>query len=73
MKKVFLGASMFLAGLVSCAILLAGTVGTQWTHNGDFASAWWLLSKYGIMPVFWLCAIITVIGLVVAVAGVIEK
>lgn len=52
MKKTILGAVMFLAGLISSAILLAGPMGMQWTHNEQWASAWWLLSNYGLAPVF---------------------
>lgn len=73
MKKTILGAAMFLAGLVSSAILLAGPIGIQWTHNGEWASAWWLLSNYGLVPAFYIFAAITVIGLGVALWGVCEK
>lgn len=73
MKKVVLGAIMFLAGLVSDAILLAGPIGMQWTHNGEMASAWWLLSQYGLVPVFFVFATIALLGLIVAIIGVLEK
>lgn len=73
MKKTIFGASMFLAGLVSCAILLAGPLGMQWTNNGDWASAWWLLSNYGLAPIVCFFVAITIIGLVFALWGVCEK
>ena len=73
MKKTILGAVMFLAGLISSAILLAGPMGMQWTHNGEFASAWWLLSKYGLVPVFYLFVAIAVAGLILAIIGLFEK
>ena len=73
MKKVVLGAIMFLTGLVSDAILLAGTVCTQWTLNGELASALWILSQHGLVPVFFVFAIIAVIGLVVSLVGIFEK
>ena len=73
MKKTILGAIMFLAGLVSCATLLAGPMGMQWTHNGEFASAWWLLSKYGLVPVVYLFVAIAVVGLILAIIGLLEK
>ena len=43
MKKVVLGAVMFLAEPVSAALLLAGAVSLEWTVNGKF-SAFWNLS-----------------------------
>lgn len=73
MKKVILGAMMFLAGAISGAILLAAPVGMQWTHNNEFASAWWLLSQYGLVPVLFLFAAIALAGLVLAILGVAEK
>lgn len=73
MKKVVLGAIMFLAGLVSDAILLAAPVGMQWTHNGEVASAWWILSQHGLSPAFFLFAAIAIIGFIVALIGVFEK
>lgn len=73
MKKTILGAVMFFAGLVSCAILLAGPMGMQWTHNGKWASAWWLLTNYGLVSVFYIFVAIAVIGLAVALWGVCEK
>ena len=73
MKKTILGAVMFLAGLISSAILLAGPMGMQWTHNGEFASAWWLLSKYGLAPAFYLFVAIAVVGVILASMGLFEK
>lgn len=73
MKKTILGAVMFLAGLISSAILLAGPMGMQWTHNEQWASAWWLLSNYGLAPVFYVFVVITIIGLCMALWGVFEK
>lgn len=73
MKKVVLGAIMFLAGLVSDAILLAGTVCTQWTLNGKLASALWILSQHGLVLAFFVFAAIAVIGLVISLVGIFEK
>lgn len=73
MKKTIFGAVMFFAGLVSCAILLAGPMGMQWTHNGEWASAWWLLSKYGLAPIFYIFVAVAIVGLVLAIWGVGEK
>ena len=72
-EKTILGAVMFIAGLVSCAILFAGSMGIQWTHNNKWASAWWLLSQYGLTPVLYIFLAITVVGLVLALWGLFEK
>ena len=34
MKKVILGSKMFLAGLLSDAVLFAGTMSNDWNVNG---------------------------------------
>ena len=51
MKKVIFGSALFLAGLLSMAILLAGSMANDWTVNGRFSS-FWNLSQYGLMPAF---------------------
>ncbi len=73
MKKTILGAVMFFAGLVSCSILLGGSMGIKWTHNDEWASAWWLLSKYGLSPIFYIFVVLAIVGLVIAVWGVCEN
>lgn len=64
---------MFLAGLISGAVLLAGPTGIQWTNNDNWASAWWLLSNYGLIPVLYVFVAITIIGLAIALWGVFER
>lgn len=72
MKKVVFGALVFLAGLLSAALLLAGSMSNDWTLNGE-QSAWWNLSRYGLVPFFFVCAAIGVAGLIVAVIGLFDK
>ncbi len=72
MKKVVLGSIMFLAGLVSTALLLAGAISLEWTIDGEF-SAFWNLSQYGLMPVFYAFVCIAALGLCVAMWGLFEK
>lgn len=72
MKKVVLGAAMFLAGLLSDAVLLSGTMAHDWTLDGNL-SARWNLSQYGLMPAFYLAAVIAAAGLTLAVWGLFEK
>ena len=72
MKKVVLGALMFLAGLLSSAVLLAGGMAKSWTINGEY-SAMWNISQYGITSVLYCFIVIAVIGLIIAVWGSFEK
>lgn len=72
MEKVMLGAMMFLAGLLSAAVLLAGTMANDWTSNGTLSSLW-NLSQYGLMPAFFLFAGIAVAGMAVAIWGTFDK
>ncbi len=72
MKKVILGSSMLLAGLLSVAALLAGTMANDWTINGQLSS-FWNMSQYGLMPAFYIFIGIAVTGLAIAVWGIFEK
>jgi hypothetical protein len=72
MKKVVLGSAMLLAGLLSAAILLGGTMANDWTNNG-MRSSLWNLSQYGLMPALCIFIGIAILGLVIAVWGIFEK
>ncbi len=72
MKKVIMGSLMFLAGLVSTALLLSGSMANDWTIN-DELSSFWNLTQYGLMPAFYIFIFVAIIGLVVAIWGVLEK
>ncbi len=72
MKKVVLGSAMLLAGLLSAAILLGGTMANDWTNNG-MRSSLWNLSQYGLMPALCTFIGIAILGLVIAVWGIFEK
>ncbi len=72
MKKVILGSFMFLAGVLSIALLLAGSMSNEWTINGHFSS-FWNLSQYGLILALYIFIGIAIIGLVIAVIGVFEK
>lgn len=73
MKKVILGSVMFLSGLLSAAVLLAGTMSHDWTTQDGYLSSFWNMSQYGIMPAFYLFAGIAVLGMGIAIWGVFEK
>ena len=72
MKKVVLGSAMLLAGLLSAAILLGGTMANDCTNNG-MRSSIWNLSKYVLMPALCIFIGIAILGLVIAVWGIFEK
>ena len=72
MKKVVLGSMMFLAGLLSAAVLLAGTMANDWNVNGELSS-FRNMALYGLIPVFYICVGIAVLGIGIAVWGVFEK
>ncbi|MGI5895955.1 MAG: hypothetical protein ACOX6U_03260 [Oscillospiraceae bacterium] len=72
MKKVVFGSFLVLAGVLAAALLLAGSMGNEWTVNGQF-SAFWNLSQYGLMPAFYCFIGIAVLGFIVALIGLFEK
>lgn len=72
MKKVILGSIMFLAGVISIALVLAGSMANEWTVNGELSS-FWNISQYGLMPVIYIFISIAIIGLVLAVWGLFDK
>ncbi|OUN30802.1 hypothetical protein [Blautia sp. An81] len=72
MKKVILGSAMILAGIISIAQVLAGSMANEWTVNGEFSSLW-NISQYGLMPTIYIFAGIAIIGFVLAAWGLIDK
>lgn len=72
MKKVILGSAMILAGIISIAQVLAGSMANEWTVNGEFSSLW-NISQYGLMPAIYIFAGIAIIGFVLAACGLIDK
>ena len=72
MKKVVLGSMVFLAGVLSTAVILAGSMANDWTINGRH-SAFWNISRYGLMPATSIFLGIAVVGLILAVWGLFDK
>ena len=72
MKKVVLGSIMFLAGVISIALVLAGSMANEWTINGEYSS-FWNISPYGLMSAIYIFIGIAIIGLVLAVWGLFDK
>ena len=72
MKKIILGSFMMLSGVLGIAILLAGTMADDNMINGGWSS-FWVLSKYGIMPAFYILIIIGIAGLLLGIWGILDK
>ena len=72
MKKVILGSALILAGIISIALILAGSMANEWTINVEFSSLW-NISQYGLMPAIYIFTGIAIIGLVLAVWGLFDK
>ena len=72
MKKVILGSTMFLTGVISVALILAGSMANEWTINGQFSSLW-NISQYGLMPAIYIFIGISIVGLALAVWGIFDK
>ena len=71
-KKVILGSIMFLSGAISVALVLAGSMANEWAVNGRFSS-WWNIQQYGLMPIIYIFCGLAVIGLAIAIWGVLDK
>ena len=72
MKKVILGSSLLLAGLISTAVLLSGTMAHDWTVNGQLSS-FRNMDEYGLMPAFYLFIIVALLGIGIGIWGIFEK
>ena len=72
MKKVILGSAMILAGIISIAQVLAGSMANECAVNGAFPTLW-TISQYGLMPTIYIFAGIAIIGFVLAAWGLIDK
>ena len=72
MKKVIWGSLMVFAGMLSAAVLLAGSMANEWTINGQFSS-FWNMSQYGVIPIFYVFIGVAIIGMAAALWGIFEK
>ena len=63
---------MFLAGLLSVAVLLTGTMANDWTVNGQLSS-FGVCHNMGLCPHFIFFVGIAILGICVAIWGVFEK
>ena len=72
MKKVVLGCTLLLAGILSDAMLFAGSMANDWTINGQH-SAIWVLSRYGLMPLVLFFVLIALLGIAITLWGILEE
>ena len=74
-KKVIVGSAMFLTGILSAVILLAGAMAFQFEHINlsPFAMTMQILTTYGLTPVLYAAVGIAVVGAVIAILGLKEK
>jgi len=82
MKKVILGANMMFAGMVSSAILMAGSITLDWRGGESVYSLSWseavfsftnVLAYYGLMPALIVFIAVAFVGFMISVWGVFEK
>lgn len=73
MKKVVLGSMMFFAGLISVVVLLAETMSKDEIVNGQQLSSFRIMAQYGLMSAFYIFVGIAVLGIGIAIWGVLEK
>lgn len=66
MKKLILGATMFITGFIGVAILIAATLSCNYTLNGsnNYADIWRL---FGITPFVIAFAVLGIVGLLMAI------
>ena len=76
MKKIILGGFMMLSGILSAAVLLAGTM-AQASSASDALGlppfALRRLDTYDILPAFYMFIVIAVIGLVIGCWGLFDE
>lgn len=75
MKKVIIGSSMFMTGIISAVILLAGTMANEYDsmNISPLAVAMQILAKYGLTPFLYVAVGVAVVGAAVAIWGLLEK
>ena len=72
MKKVILGSFIFLAGILSAAFILAGSLANDMMINGQHSSTW-IISQYGLMPSLAVLLYMTISGLFLSILGLFNQ
>lgn len=72
MKKLIFGIALFVTGFIGFAILCGAAVASNFTHNGSnyYIEIWRL---FGIRPIAIGFLIMGIVGVVIAVFGMLQK
>lgn len=75
MKKVIVGSVMFMTGIISAFVLLGGAMAYEFEHINlsPFAMTMQILAQYGLTPFLYAAVVIAVVGIIIALLGLIEK
>lgn len=75
MKKTIIGSAMFIAGIISAFVLLAGTMAYQYKqiNLSPFAVTMSILENYGLTPFLYVAVGLAVVGIVLVCFGLKEK
>lgn len=74
MRKVIMGSIMFLTGVLSAAVLVAGAIVPNVSVAGEAATTLtWRLNHFGLTPVLWVLGGVMLIGLLLALWGATER
>ena len=75
MKKVIIGAALFMTGVLSAVIILGGAMAYQFEqiNLSPFAMTMQILAQYGLTPLLYAAAVIAVAGMGLTILGLKEK
>lgn len=71
MKTLILGISMFVTGFIGLAILCAAAISTTYTNGSLYYMEVWRV--FGVMPIVIGFLIFGIIGIIIAVIGLLKK
>lgn len=75
MKKVVIGSAMFMTGIISAVVLLAGAMAYDFgsINISPFAVTMQVLAKYGLTQFLYIAIVIAVVGTAVTIWGLFGK
>ncbi len=75
MKKVVIGSAMFMTGIISAVVLLAGAMAYDYKsmNISPFAVTMQILAKYGLTQFLYIAIGIAVVGVAVTIWGLFGK
>lgn len=75
MKKVVIGSAMFMTGIISAVVLLAGAMACDFgsINISPFAVTMQVLAKYGLTQFLYISIVIAVVGAAVTIWGLFGK